>query len=116
MKEFIGCCGLDCESCEARIATVNDDDGLRRKVAKLWSEFNNVEITPGMIHCTGCRLPGEKTPYAEALCPIRRCVGSRAYATCADCAETEHCDKLGAITQNNARALMNLKNSRGGAR
>lgn len=111
MKEFIACCGLDCERCEARLATVNDDDGLRRKVAKLWSVLNNAEITPEMIHCTGCRLPGAKTPYSEALCPIRRCVRSRKYATCADCAEMERCAKFGAITKNNAQALVNLKNS-----
>ena len=26
MKSFIAYCGLDCEACEARIATVNDDN------------------------------------------------------------------------------------------
>lgn len=31
MKEFIACCGLDCEKCEARIATVNNDNELRKK-------------------------------------------------------------------------------------
>ena len=34
MKQFIACCGLDCEKCEARIATINDDNSLREKVAK----------------------------------------------------------------------------------
>jgi hypothetical protein len=28
MKEFIAYCGLDCETCEARIATMNDDNEL----------------------------------------------------------------------------------------
>ena len=53
MKKYIACCGLDCESCEARRATVNDDDSLRQKVAKEWSELNGVEITPEMINCVG---------------------------------------------------------------
>ena len=59
MKDFIAYCGLDCETCEARQATINNDDALRRKVAKLWSELNRAEITPAMINCTGCpcRLP-----------------------------------------------------------
>ncbi len=35
MKDFIAYCGLDCESCEARLATVTYDDALREKVAKL---------------------------------------------------------------------------------
>ena len=33
MNEFIAYCGLDCEKCEARIATVNNDNELRKKVA-----------------------------------------------------------------------------------
>ena len=37
MKQLIACCGLDCENCAARIATVNNDDELREKTAKEWS-------------------------------------------------------------------------------
>ena len=51
MKELIGYCGLDCEQCDARIATVNNDEALREKTAKLWKE-----ITPQMINCVGCRI------------------------------------------------------------
>ena len=72
MKDFIGFCGLDCETCEARIATINQNDELRQKVARAWSEMNGVEITPEMIHCTGCRTERPKTPYCESLCPIRQ--------------------------------------------
>jgi len=32
MKEYIAYCGLDCEKCEARTATVNNDDALRRNL------------------------------------------------------------------------------------
>ena len=49
MNEYIAYCGLDCESCEARLATVNNDDALRRRVAKEWSELNGAEITAEMI-------------------------------------------------------------------
>ena len=49
MNEYIAYCGLDCEACEARIATVNNDAELRQRVAKEWSELNGVEITPEMI-------------------------------------------------------------------
>ena len=53
VNEYIAYCGLDCETCEAHIATVNNDDDLRIKVAKEWSELNGVEITPEMINCAG---------------------------------------------------------------
>ena len=82
MKEFIAYCGLNCETCEARMATMNNDDTLRKKVAKLWSELNGVEITPEMINCVGCRIDGVKTPYCESLCPIRRCASSKMVETC----------------------------------
>lgn len=63
MKQWIGYCGLDCEVCDARIATINHDEALRKKTAALWSALNGVEITAEMIHCTGCRVAGEKTPF-----------------------------------------------------
>ena len=54
MKQLIACCGLDCESCDARIATVRDDNELREKTAQLWSELNNIpEITADTINCMG---------------------------------------------------------------
>ena len=109
MNQYIACCGLDCETCEARLATVNNDDTLRAKVAKLWSDLNGVEITSEMINCVGCRINGVKTPYCESLCPIRQCALGRGVETCGNCSEMECCEKLGAITEHNADALKRLK-------
>ena len=109
MKEFIAYCGLDCESCEARLATVNDDEALRQSVAALWTDLNGVEITPEMIHCVGCRAEGVKTPFCEALCPIRQCALTKGCATCAACGEMETCETLSMITGNNADALGRLR-------
>ena len=50
MKEFIAYCGLNCETCKAHMAAMNNDDTRRKKVAELWSELNGVEITPEMIN------------------------------------------------------------------
>ena len=109
MKAYIAYCGLDCETCEARIATMNHDDVMRRMVARKWSELNGVEITPEMINCAGCRIEGAKTPYCESLCPIRQCAMSRGLETCSGCGEMENCEKLGAITEHNTDALKHLK-------
>ena len=108
MNQYIACCGLNCETCEARIATVNNDDTLRGKVAALWSELNGVEITPEMINCVGCRIDGVKTPYCESLCPIRRCAGERKVETCGTCADVRTCEKVGMILKNNVEARRNL--------
>ncbi len=109
MNSFIACCGLDCESCEARLATVNKDEALRRRVAALWSELNGVKITPEMINCVGCRIEGVKTPYCDSLCPIRACAREKALETCGSCPEMGTCEKLAAITRNNPEALRRLE-------
>ena len=49
-------------------ATINNDNELRIKVSKEWSELNGVEITPEMTGCSGCRIPGVKTVYCDFLC------------------------------------------------
>ena len=108
MKRFIAYCGLDCETCEARIATERDDDKLREKVAALWSELNSAQISAEMINCSGCRIDGAKTVYCDSLCPIRRCAMDKDYETCADCPQMATCDKLGAIIANNQQARENL--------
>ncbi len=108
-KDFIAYCGLDCEVCEARLATTGKDDELRMKVAKEWSELNGVEITPEMINCSGCRIAGVKTPYCDSLCPIRQCAMAKKVETCGNCPEMISCRKVGAIIGNNPDAKERLE-------
>ena len=105
---LIAYCGLNCENCSARIATINDDQELRKKVAKEWSELNQAHITPEMINCLGCRVEGPKTPYCESLCPIRICAMRKGYSTCRDCSERHECPKLSQILRydEDAKAFM----------
>ena len=109
MNPYIAYCGLDCERCEARLATVHNDATLRQKVAKEWSDLNSVEITPEMIHCVGCRIAGVKTPFCDSLCPIRQCALKAGVETCGSCGEMEACEKVGMILGNNADARRNLR-------
>ena len=108
MKELIAYCGLDCEKCDARLATICDDAALREKTAKLWSELNGVDITPESINCMGCRVNGVKTPFCDALCPIRQCALGKTVETCGGCPEAGGCEKLAMITGNNEEARRNL--------
>ena len=109
MKNLIAFCGLDCEKCDARKATLNNDNALRENVAKLWSELNGVEIAPDMINCEGCRIDGVKTPFCDSLCPIRQCALKKGCETCGDCATMSGCQTVGMVISNNAEALSNLK-------
>lgn len=101
MKELIAYCGLDCEKCDARLATINNDDELREKVAKLWTDLNQVEITKEMINCMGCKGDGVKTPFCDSMCPIRQCAMVKNQEACAKCNEFTACEKIKMITENN---------------
>lgn len=94
MNKFIAYCGLDCEKCEARIATINNDDALREKVAKKWSELNKTKITKEMINCNGCRVEGVKTPFCDNICEIRKCAVEKKVEACCSCNEFVKCDKV----------------------
>ena len=109
MKKTIAYCGLNCEKCDAYIATMNDDDELRKKTAKLWSKLNQTEILPEMINCEGCRFDGMKTPFCDSICQIRQCALSKSVETCADCEKIKCCEKLSVITSNDPEALNNLQ-------
>ena len=108
-NQLIGCCGLDCETCDARIATLTNDNTLREKTAALWTELNGVPITAEMINCIGCRMEGAKTPFCDKLCPVHNCVREKGLNTCADCTQMDECPTLGQIAANSPFVLENLK-------
>ena len=89
MKQLIACCGLDCEGCDARIATVRNDNELREKTARKWSVMNNApEITAATINCMGCRADG--------------------FNTCGDCKELNSCPIVSAVFLHATNAKENL--------
>lgn len=109
MGKLISCCGLDCASCDARIATIANDDVLRAQTAEKWrTQHNSLEIMPEMINCTGCREAGVKFGYCER-CEIRSCVKSKGFQTCADCSQMQTCTILGNVLKYVPSALDNLK-------
>lgn len=109
MEKLISCCGLNCAACDARIATLADENELRIKTAEKWRvEYNAPGITPEMINCTGCREPGVKLAHCET-CQIRVCAISKGYHTCAECDQLEICPIVRNVHQFAPEALANLK-------
>jgi hypothetical protein len=82
---MLGCCGLDCTKCDALIATANNDDNLRAKVAAEWTIAYNTQIEPEYVNCTGCQSTGAKIHYCESLCEVRKCAVGRKLENCAGC-------------------------------
>ena len=107
-NKMIAYCGLDCEKCDAFIATKNNDQALREKTAKLWAELNHAPILPEHINCEGCRMNGKKTVFCDRLCSIRQCALNKDVNTCGDCAEMDNCQTLAAVVSHNPDALKNL--------
>ncbi len=108
MKQLIACCGLDCETCDARIATLTNDDALREATAAKWAEMNNApEITADTINCAGCRTEGLKFGFC-GMCQIRSCALGKGFETCAECAEVEACKIVAPVLEHSPDARENL--------
>ena len=109
MEKLISCCGLNCASCDARIATISNDDALRAQTAEKWkTQYNATELTPKMINCSGCREAGVKFSHCNE-CEIRKCVHSNNFGTCADCDKLGNCSIVGNLHKFVPEALENLK-------
>ncbi len=107
---LISVCGLNCETCEARIATITNDDVLRKKTAEQWQKmFNSPEINPSSINCTGCRMDGVKIAHCND-CKIRSCAQNKGHQTCGDCNDLESCELVSMVHKFSPDALTNLKN------
>jgi hypothetical protein len=109
MKKLIASCGINCETCDAYIATLNNDDQLRKKTAESWCQmFNAPSITVESINCTGCRPDGVKFAHCNA-CEIRKCVRAKGYETCGECQDMSTCNIVAMIHQHVPDAITNLK-------
>ena len=82
---MIAYCGLECEKCEAFIATKNNDGQHRVKVAEEWTKLYGAPIKPEHINCTGCRSQSAKFYYCDQMCEIRKCALRKGLESCATC-------------------------------
>jgi formate dehydrogenase maturation protein FdhE len=108
MEKLISCCGLNCAACDARVATINNDDELRKATAEKWKVAFSADIVSEMINCTGCREEGLKFSHCS-MCEIRKCVNAKGYNTCGNCSELETCSIVGGILKAVPDALANLR-------
>ena len=79
---MIAYCCLECDKCDVYIATQNNDDELRAKVAKEW------KMKAKELYCDGCK--SDRTPFNS---DAKKCAISRNLPTCAHCDDFPSCDK-----------------------
>jgi hypothetical protein len=97
-------CGINCEKCPVFIATSKDDDALRQKTAREWSNlyaeilesFGIHSLKPEDMNCYGCRS-NRGLFIGCAGCQIRKCSQDKGFITCASCDEYESCNMLNAF-------------------
>lgn len=87
MEKIVGVCGIVCSDCPAFIAYANDDQELRIKSAKEWSEMYKADIKPEDVNCVGCTVEGNPKISHCAECEIRECGVGKKIVTCADCSD-----------------------------
>ena len=107
MERMLAYCGLTCTDCPAYIATQNDDDQERAKVAEMWSKEFGVSLQAEDVICDGCLSEnGRRFKHCD-VCKIRSCAISRQIANCAYCDEYV-CNELNGILQYVPAAKENL--------
>jgi len=79
---MVAYCCLECDKCDVYIATMNNDDELRAKVAKQW------KMDAEKLYCDGC-----KSENALFNCDAKKCAVARGLPTCAHCDDFPTCDK-----------------------
>ena len=85
--EILGCCGMDCGSCEARRATErNDMEALSNIAVAEESRGGGSFILPSRMRCTGCTEPGAKS-VACGGCRVRMCALQNGIPHCGFCEE-----------------------------
>lgn len=79
---MFGYCCIECGKCDAYVATQNNDDELKAKVAKQW------KMKAEQISCNGC-----KSDNALFNCEAKKCAVKRRLPTCAHCGDFASCNK-----------------------
>ena len=93
MDRIVAICGLTCQGCPAYLATLNDDDDMRKETAERWGKEFNADLKPEDINCMSC-LSKEGPVFQHCnVCEIRKCGMDREVVNCAHCDEYA-CEKL----------------------
>jgi hypothetical protein len=93
MDRMIAYCGIVCTECPAYLATQQNDDAKRKKVAEMWSKQFKMPVKPEDINCDGCISGSKRVLNYCAVCEIRKCGQGKAVLNCAYC-EDYGCEKL----------------------
>jgi len=91
VAEMIAYCGLDCLSCRAYKATMENNPEKLKETAELWSVGESEKYRPEDIPCEGCF--SDRLHKFCLVCPVRLCGRGDSVKNCAGCGDYP-CGKL----------------------
>lgn len=80
---LIGACGIFCENCSIYIATKENNDDLKKQIAKKIFPDKDPELVYDKIVCYGCHGPIDT--HWSPDCKILDCSREKEYTICAEC-------------------------------
>jgi hypothetical protein len=86
MAGLLSACGVDCQACDAYIATHTGDQELAKRVAARWSGYvggGHVPIESTI--CDGCLTGSPRKGGMCAACALRACAIEKNVETCGHC-------------------------------
>jgi len=84
MNKVLAYCGLLCNQCDAYIATRNNDQALKEKIAKEWST-EKYPLKVEDIYCDGCTAEDSKVLSFCRDCDMRACAREKVVEHCGKC-------------------------------
>lgn len=84
--EYIAYCGLLCNECPVYIATKENNDSLKEKLATDYSN-ENMKFSKEDMNCLGCRELSTKDSKMCGICTIRNCAEKKKVGNCGYCSD-----------------------------
>jgi hypothetical protein len=90
MNALLAYCGIDCQTCPIRLATLEVDEAkrtsMRAAIAQLCNEHYGITMSPqDVTDCDGCRAGTGRLFSGCMQCTIRHCAIGRGLESCAYC-------------------------------
>ena len=95
---MIAICGLNCDTCEIHLATLETDKSkqwaMRKFISEQISKLYGMKLQPHDVNdCDGCKANTARLFSGCEKCEIRKCAIVKEIENCAFCADYA-CDKL----------------------
>ena len=108
---MIAYCGIDCSTCESRLATQSGSDEELAKIADKLSKLYHAEVKPEYVVCDGCKEGERHSYFCSNMCAMRKCCVEKHYETCIECGDFP-CTDLQAVLDHVPDARSNLEKLR----